>query len=39
LLLGALKKPRLGDPLSIEYKIKDEDEPKYQLLSPIHEDK
>jgi hypothetical protein len=32
-------KTHLGDSWYIEYNIKDEDEPRYQILSPLNEDK
>jgi hypothetical protein len=39
LLLGLMNISHLGDSCYIEYKIKDEDEPRYQVLSPMNEDK
>jgi hypothetical protein len=39
LLLGLINVSHLGDSWYIEYKIKDDDEPRYQVFSPINEDK
>jgi hypothetical protein len=36
LLLGAFKNARRGDSLYIEDKIKDDDQPPYQVLSPMN---
>jgi hypothetical protein len=35
LLLRLLKKAKLADSWYIEYKVKDENEPRYQVLSPM----
>jgi hypothetical protein len=37
--LGLINVLHLGDSWYIEYKIKDDDEPRYQVLSPMNEDK
>jgi hypothetical protein len=36
LLLGVINVSHLGDSWYIEYKIKNEDEPRYQVLSPMN---
>jgi hypothetical protein len=39
LLLSLWKKAKLGDSWYIEYTVKDETEPRYQVLTPKIEDK
>jgi hypothetical protein len=39
LLLGLMSKTNLGDSWYNEYSIKGEDEPRYQILSPMNEEK
>jgi hypothetical protein len=39
LLLGILKKVKQGDSWHIEYTVKDENDPRYQVLSRMNEDK
>jgi hypothetical protein len=39
LLLGLMQKTNSGDSWYIEYNVKGEDEPRYQILSPMNEDK